>query len=183
MQIMLIDDDPGVRGLAKTLLSALGHEVLDFARPEDAVESLPRNRVDLVLSDLQMPGMNGFNVAQKVAEIIGTTPPRVLLLSGSDSLDVELETFPPSVIIGVLPKPFQKNELGNVISLIERTRTCCPGTLAPFCLYHQEHCSAAARREPQFPCDSSDYSGCSHYNEHCGMMLRLWIATQNFVSP
>src|ERR1700691_4298211 len=58
--ILLIDDEPQIRRVLRTSLSSKGARVLDVASGEEAVELLRRDTVDLILLDLNMPGMGGL---------------------------------------------------------------------------------------------------------------------------
>jgi len=149
-----------------------------FENPLQAVQTFSRNHVDLVISDVQMPGMDGFDVAQKVAEGLGTTPPMVLLISGFSDVEKRVEEFPPSVIIGLLPKPFGVLELSEVVSLLERSRQQCPGRLGPFCRHVQHDGGGDGDGGHAKPlCGCSQYSGCQHYDTLCGISLRQWVSS------
>lgn len=176
MNIMLIDDDPGVLAVTKVLLKGLGHTVVSFRDPRQAVGVLTENHVDLVISDVRMPVLDGFEVARLVAEAFGTSPPRVLLVSGGDDAGQKLQTTPPSVVIGLLPKPVDRDDLGEVLSLLEQSRACCPGTVAPFCPHVQKRSAGRVGvSAPGLPCHASDYTACPHYAGDCGTPLRHWI--------
>jgi two-component system, OmpR family, KDP operon response regulator KdpE len=58
--ILLIDDEPQIRRVLRTSLSSKGARVLDVASGEEAIELLRRETVDLILLDLNMPGMGGL---------------------------------------------------------------------------------------------------------------------------
>ena len=176
MRIMLIDDDATILGITTLLLRRMGHDVLSFNDPRQALASLPNSGADLIVSDILMPDLSGFDVAARVAETLGTVPPRVLLVSGYHDMRERMEETPPSVVIGVLPKPFAFSDLSKVISVLERARDRCPGTLHSFCPH-------ARKDEPgqtgcADPCHSPSYATCPHYDSLCGKELRHWIRTQ-----
>ena len=144
MKVMLVDDDPSTLRVTQVMLRSMGHATVEFEDPVRALASLAEQPVDLVISDVKMPGLDGFAVAERVADILGASPPRVLLMTGIGDIDVQLDAAPPAVVIGVLAKPFDRNELSRVVGLIDATRTRCPGLLAPLCLYAPEDASAPA---------------------------------------
>lgn len=180
MDIVLIDDDVNALTVTQLLLEGQGHAVMEYADPREALDALSDNgRVDLVVTDVQMDFLDGFEVAQKVAELRGTTPPMVLLISGYPSVKARMHEIPPSVVIGLLPKPFEAAALARVMSVLEQSRTQCPGLVEPFCqckddVPRQKDDTEAGSR----PCATIRYSECSHYNESCGRTLRLWISTE-----
>ena len=172
MRVVLIDDNAITLRVTSHLLRRMGHNVLDFDDPEKAVQSLPGSNVDMVVSDIVMPNLSGFDVAMHAAETLGTVPPRVLLISGYHDMRGQMEEIPPSVVIGVLPKPFSFGDLSRVVSLLERAQTRCPGVLCSFC-------PQPLRDKAGTLCESNLYSSCPHYDVSCGRKLRAWIWGQN----
>ena len=64
--ILLIDDEPQIRRVLRTSLVAKGARVLDVASGEEAIEVLRRETVDLILLDLNMPGMGGLAACRAI---------------------------------------------------------------------------------------------------------------------
>lgn len=62
--ILIVDDDSFVRLLLKGHLEDWGHEVIEAASGEDAVELLEYEDVDLIITDLYMTGMDGMELAR-----------------------------------------------------------------------------------------------------------------------
>ncbi len=58
-RIMVVDDDPQIRRVLRTALVAQGYEVVDARNGEEALETLRDEKVDLVILDMNMPGMSG----------------------------------------------------------------------------------------------------------------------------
>lgn len=61
-RILVVDDDPHARTIHSTWLSHAGYEVLNTESAADAVDLLNRNGADLVLTDLKMPGLDGWKL-------------------------------------------------------------------------------------------------------------------------
>jgi DNA-binding NarL/FixJ family response regulator len=75
-----VDDHPEFRRLARRLLEAGGFDVIgEAADGESALSEVERLRPALVLLDIQLPGLDGFQVAARLAET--TNPPAVVLTS------------------------------------------------------------------------------------------------------
>jgi len=64
--ILLIDDEPQIRRVLKASLGSKGARVLDVASGEEAVDLLRRETVDLILLDLNMPGMGGLAACRAI---------------------------------------------------------------------------------------------------------------------
>lgn len=80
--ILLVEDEVGVRALARAVLDAAGYSVIEAASPDEALQAiqhLPRP-VDLLITDVVMPGMSGPALAARVSERWPTT--KVMLMSG-----------------------------------------------------------------------------------------------------
>ena len=63
---MIVDDEPQIRRVLKTTLSAQGYEVFDAKTGEDALESIRVDRFDLILLDMNMPGMGGLETCRQI---------------------------------------------------------------------------------------------------------------------
>src|SRR6185295_1017106 len=81
VKIFVVDDDASLLGFMRRWLASLeGHEVCTFENGATAADALKTQPPCLVLSDLEMPGMSGEEVAQAAARL--PRPPRIVLMSG-----------------------------------------------------------------------------------------------------
>ncbi len=81
-RILVVDDEPQIRRVLKTALTAQGYEVFDARTGEDALLSLRNNRPDLILLDMNMPGMGGLETCR---EIRGSSEAAIIMLTVRDS--------------------------------------------------------------------------------------------------
>lgn len=65
-KILVVDDEPQIRRVLKTTLSAQGYEVFDAKTGLDALESVRADRFDLILLDMNMPGMGGLETCRLI---------------------------------------------------------------------------------------------------------------------
>jgi signal transduction histidine kinase/CheY-like chemotaxis protein len=79
-RILVVDDEPFVRSVCEEALKSFGHEVVAVASGQAAITHLEKIRFDLVITDLSMGGMSGYQVANNVKRIDSSVP--VILLSG-----------------------------------------------------------------------------------------------------
>jgi len=63
-RILVVDDDPQIRRVMRTTLTASGYEVSDARRGEEALEKIRAGRYDLVLLDMNMPGLGGLEACR-----------------------------------------------------------------------------------------------------------------------
>lgn len=81
-RVLVVEDEPSLLKAIGLMLSASGHEPILVADGESAVERLDQDGVDLVLTDMMMPGMDGFELLRHVNA--RTAAPPVIMMSGSD---------------------------------------------------------------------------------------------------
>ncbi|MDG2535195.1 PAS domain S-box protein [Sphingomonas sp. HITSZ_GF] len=110
LKVLLVEDSDHVRYFARQLLEDLGCEVVEAASGEEALERLKDNSVDLIFSDIVMPGMNGLELAKRVREQNDRVA--VLLASGYSSkqfIPADQREFP------ILRKPYKLQTLAVAI--------------------------------------------------------------------
>jgi DNA-binding NtrC family response regulator len=89
-QILVVEDDAALRATLETLLGAAGYVVFAAADGESALRILQRHDIDLVLSDLVMPGMGGEELVRQVRQSYPDVPVIVLTSFGSVASAVAL---------------------------------------------------------------------------------------------
>jgi len=127
-RILVVDDDQRVRTVVAWQLEADGFAVTEAGDGAAALAQIERNRPDLVVLDLSLPGVSGLDVLRRVRAAEGTAPPLpVIVLSGRSGdtdriigLDLGADDY--------LVKPFSPGELAaRVRSVLRRAR---PGVVS-----------------------------------------------------
>ena len=86
MTLLIVDDHPEFRSFARMLLEAEGFDIAgEAADGESALEAIEALRPDAVLLDVQLPGIDGFEVARRLASTAGAA--RVVLTSTREASD------------------------------------------------------------------------------------------------
>ena len=111
-RILIVDDEPGVLALLRTILKKEKFEVLESLSADDALELLEHETVDLVISDIKMPGMSGIEFLDEVREWDMDLP--VLFVSGKGT-DRDWSKVMQSSASGVIEKPFKRETLMKAI--------------------------------------------------------------------
>ena len=83
--MLIVDDHPSFRRLARRLLETAGFRVLEAPDGEQALAAAATDPPDLVLLDIQLPGLDGFEVAERLAA--GGDGPTVVLISSREAAD------------------------------------------------------------------------------------------------
>ena len=112
-RVLLIDDDHALRLLCAVSLRALGIEVIEAANGERGLELVRRERPDLVLLDVSMPGLDGFEVGEMVRRHRKTRHIPLVFLSGEDETDARARELGA---IACLAKPFDPIALSWLIA-------------------------------------------------------------------
>jgi len=100
--LLIVDDHEGLRSFAHTLLDAEGFHVIgEAANGEAALAAVRALRPDVVLLDVELPGIDGFEVAHQLAQVPGA--PSLVLTSSRDASDYG-QQMADSPARGFLPK-------------------------------------------------------------------------------
>src|SRR5437764_15167541 len=112
-QVLVIDDDMPLRGMLAAALRQAGFKVLLAGDGGEGHRALTIYRPDVILLDLAMPGVNGWDFLQRVRETgyLGTVP--IIVLSAH--LHVEPQAILQLGVSAILPKPFNLPELIDLI--------------------------------------------------------------------
>ena len=117
--ILVVDDEPSLLALAREALSQQGYKVLCGANGEEALSLLRNNAVDLVISDVIMPGINGYELAEKIRfEFPGM---KILIVSGFDETS-HTDEVDQVLRSKALAKPYSTRDL------LERVRQLLNGS-------------------------------------------------------
>ena len=113
LKILVIDDEPQIVELVGLMLGSLGHHVTSCHDPQEAMSKVEKGGYDLVLTDLGMPGLSGWEVAERVQRISPKT--RVVLMTGWGASFKE-EDLKEKGVDALLTKPFRLNDILQVMS-------------------------------------------------------------------
>jgi signal transduction histidine kinase/ligand-binding sensor domain-containing protein/CheY-like chemotaxis protein len=116
--ILIVEDDPVSRQLLRACLVGLGYTPDTAESGEAALEALEARRYDLLLLDIQMPGMDGFEVARRVRARFGSRP-RIVALTAA-TMEGDRERCLAAGMDAYLSKPMRFEELAAVVA--ERSR-------------------------------------------------------------
>lgn len=111
--LLIVDDEPNLRKVLGALLSKDGYEVLEAESGKAALDVLRRESVEIVISDLRMPGMDGLELLRRIRKewphII------VVMLTAHGTVDAAVEALKNGAL-DFLSKPFDKDEMRRVIA-------------------------------------------------------------------
>jgi len=106
--ILLVDDEPNYLIVLSELLTDAGHEVFTAASGEQALEQARSSDLDVVITDMQMPGMNGMALLAAIKEINPDLP--VIIITAFAEVEKAVKAMQAGAF-GYLAKPFANDEL------------------------------------------------------------------------
>ena len=119
-RILVVDDDDDIRGLVRTLLERAGYEVSDAADGRAGLRELYGSSPDLVILDVAMPGLDGWETLERIREL---TDVPVLMLTARDA-ELERVRGLKAGADDYVVKPFGRQELvARVEVLLRRPRS------------------------------------------------------------
>ena len=111
LSILAVDDSPTHRMVARRLLERRGHRVATAASGPEAIECVQKHRFDIILLDLWMPGMGGFETAAAIraTEEKGERVP--IIAMSADTVSELADNLADADMDGLIAKPFQVPQL------------------------------------------------------------------------
>jgi DNA-binding response OmpR family regulator len=105
--ILLVEDDPGVLELVQLVLTEAGASVVAVSDPDSASNLKPFPRIDILVTDVVLPGRSGFQLAEEIASRKGSI--KVLFMSGYGDPEIGARELP--VQFDSALKPFLPEDL------------------------------------------------------------------------
>jgi len=127
-KILVVDDSKAIRDLLSNVLSFMGFCVAVASNGNEGLHLFLTNSFDLVLTDVQMPGMDGWTLAFHVKDKSLDTP--VVLVTGEDKKAI-MEKLKGSFVDSVLFKPFRLEDFQEMVQKMLGNRTLQRGILLP----------------------------------------------------
>ncbi len=121
MKVLIIDDDPASVALARQWLKKDGHGIVTAADGEEGLAMAVREEPDLILLDVQMPGMNGFQVCEKLKSDSRLRHIPVIFLSAADETREKVKGLDLGAV-DYVTKPFDRFELPARVRAALRTK-------------------------------------------------------------
>ena len=106
--ILVVDDDPSFRSILKNIFASAHYYVQTAEDGKAACEILEAQPFDLVITDIQMPHINGIELARQISQ---NHPSTSIIIMGGNLNDEQLLPLIKERAYPCLPKPFRKTEV------------------------------------------------------------------------
>ena len=133
-QVWVIDDDRSIRWVLEKALTKAGMQVTSFSSANGVMEALERNQPEVIVSDVRMPGMDGFALMEKIKASYPELP--VIIMTAHSDLDSAVSAY-HSGAFEYLPKPFDVDEVTSLVQRALDVRLQQQVEVADFRVFHQ----------------------------------------------
>jgi two-component system, chemotaxis family, chemotaxis protein CheY len=110
MNIVVIDDSPVMIDVVSMVLDGMGHTVMSFSSGSEAILQIPDLDLDLIISDVHMPELNGLDLTRHLRDTDRHAATPVLLLTGDATPEFE-DRCRQAGVTAWLKKPFKPDDL------------------------------------------------------------------------
>jgi CheY-like chemotaxis protein len=113
--ILIIDDEPTWLKISSHILRDCGYDVYTAGSGKEAIKALTSYKPDLILSDVRMPDMNGFDLVDNLKQIPAAMTTPIIFFSAIDDYDAR-KVARTLGAVDYLVKPFNKDDVSSVLS-------------------------------------------------------------------
>ncbi|MDB4939281.1 MAG: Transcriptional regulator BkdR of isoleucine and valine catabolism operon [Labilithrix sp.] len=118
-QVLIVDDEPNLRKILAAQLSRDGYDVMVAEDGEQGLTMLRENHIDLVVTDLKMPKVDGMTLLREALRESPDLP--IVMITAHGTVDTAVEALKLGAF-DYLTKPFDKDEVRQVVAKALRTR-------------------------------------------------------------
>jgi CheY-like chemotaxis protein len=113
--ILVVEDETSIRKLVAVNLSARGYDVIEAASAEDGLVQLRQAPLSLVVLDIKLPGMQGWDLLATVSDDprISSDIPIIVMTASAADVQVHVQDYPN--IVKILIKPFNIDDLVQTV--------------------------------------------------------------------
>jgi CheY-like chemotaxis protein len=120
-EIMVVDDEPDIVFIVKAMLKREGYKVTEALSGEECLEKLEKEKPDLILMDVMMPGLDGWETCKKIKEGKKTKSIPVVMLTVKTGEEDKIRSFQYAHCDGHIDKPIIKEKLINTVKWVLKT--------------------------------------------------------------
>jgi two-component system, chemotaxis family, chemotaxis protein CheY len=118
LKILVVDDDPDVLKLIKSVIQSLGYEVLGLTDSRQAADRLLHQKFDGVFLDARMPEMDGLDLVRHIRMSGTNNSVPIVMLTGYDDVETMRAGFRAGITF-FMGKPPEVKQVGNILKLMQ----------------------------------------------------------------
>ena len=116
-KILTVDDSPSVRQMVKLTLSGAGYDIVEAGNGLEGLNAAKANALDMVVTDLNMPVMNGLGLIRELRKLPAYRGVPILFLTTESDAELKKEAKAAGAT-GWITKPFQQEQLVAVVKKV-----------------------------------------------------------------
>lgn len=114
-KIMVVDDEPDIIYLVTKILSGEGYTVVGMSSGEEALENIKKEKPDLILLDVMMPSLDGWETCKRIKEDKDTKDTPVVMLTVKSEDADKIQSFDYAIADWHIAKPIDKTKFVRTI--------------------------------------------------------------------
>ena len=123
-KILVVDDEVRIATLCQSILERFGHEVRVATTPQMFLDMIPKEKFDVLVTDLKMPDINGFQCCEAALKL--NPKMGVIIMTGLLTIDSKEEEKAKSFAHRLIRKPFSIKDLQEAVQSFMEKRSCHP---------------------------------------------------------
>ena len=116
-KILLVDDDPKILLLQKTILTQSGFAVETASNGLEALETVKKNSFDAIVLDIMMPHMDGYETAKEIKKLESHKATPIVMVTAAPEKEAMKQSFATGVLV-FMNKPFTAQKFLSVIQTV-----------------------------------------------------------------
>lgn len=116
-KILVVDDEQNIRNILREALKKEAHEVFEAGSGQEATEILDGNAIEIMITDLVMPGKTGLDLIMEIKERMPKL--NIIAISGGGGINGRFDYLPIAQLIGadnIIRKPFTMTDIKKTVS-------------------------------------------------------------------
>src|SRR5258706_3375155 len=127
-QVLIVDDEPNLRKILSAQLSRDGYDVMTAEDGEQGLQTLRDHHIDLVITDLKMPKVDGMTLLREALREEPELP--IVMITAHGTVDTAVEALKLGAF-DYLTKPFDKDEVRQIVAKALKTRQLACAEASP----------------------------------------------------
>jgi CheY-like chemotaxis protein len=119
-RILVVDDEPAIRALLKKIIERRGFTVDDARDGAEAIDLVQKHQYDLLLIDLMMPNVNGFEMVDYLSQQARRPRPVVIIITAAAE-GTSMRELDPAIVHSVVRKPFDIDVMADLVQAAAAT--------------------------------------------------------------
>jgi len=116
-RVLVVDDEPEITDIVEAFLTEAGYSVASENQPTNALAKVKEFQPNVILLDIMMPGMDGYDVCQQIKELPDMAHVPIIFLTGKDRADDMGRSFKVGGDM-FIKKPFSCERLLEIVNIV-----------------------------------------------------------------